>query len=235
MNSRAIWRSAWSGLLLPGGIVAPFAVAFVLSLFGPLDQDAGQAIMPIVSVVGLACGGGLWGYAISHAAGVGNPRRAALAGGAAYSVTTLAAAVVLGGLEEALVANGGSPLPIHHLYTVLFVPATFLVAATSSGMVGLAAAGWRASPQLAGRSGAAAAFTFLVLNVAQDVLGRRVGGPDAAVTATMITVTLVCAIGAAMVGSAVLGATLVSIRLRANAPSPNAAVSCVELELQHGD
>jgi hypothetical protein len=59
----------------------------------------------------------------------------------------------------------------------------------------------------------AAAVAFLALNRAQDLLGRRVGGPNAAASATMITVTLVCYVGAAMAMSAAIGHELARWRL----------------------
>jgi hypothetical protein len=106
---------------------------------------------------------------------------------------TVLAIIVLGRLEVEFVQRGGTTLPIHVLFTLLFVPAAFICAFVIGAALGLAlgdgrwAAGPAGHPWRAGRG-----VAFLTLNVLQDLLGRRVGGPNAAATATMITVTLVC-------------------------------------------
>ena len=49
---------------------------------------------------------------------------------------------------------------------------------------------------------------FLVADVVQDLLGRRVGGPNAGATSTMLSVMAIGDLAAAIAGSAVIGALL---------------------------
>ena len=58
----------------------------------------------------------------------------------------------------------------------------------------------------------AGAAAFLIANVIQDLLGRRVGGPNAAETATMITVMLISNICAALAMTAAIARGLRAAR-----------------------
>jgi hypothetical protein len=64
--------------------------------------------------------------------------------------------------------------------------------------------------ELALPAGLAAALAFLLADIAQDMLGRRVGAPGAELSATMLTVAFLGNTVAAFAGSAVIG-----LRLRA--------------------
>lgn len=87
---------------------------------------------------------------------------------------TVLAFVVLSRLEFEFVERGRTTLPIHGLFTLLFVSATFICAAVVGGALGLATGNGRLAIRLALSSGLAAAIAFLALNVLQDLLGRRV-------------------------------------------------------------
>jgi hypothetical protein len=121
---------------------------------------------------------------------------------------TVLAIIVLGRLEGEFVERGRTALPIHTVFTLLFVPATFICALVVGLTFGLALGKPRLAARMGVFGGLAAASAFLLLNVILDLLGRRVGGPNAAETATMITVTLVGMLGASMTLSAVLGQLL---------------------------
>src|SRR4029453_9621895 len=101
-----------------------------------------------------------------------------------------------------------SGLEIHDVYTLLFVPATFLVVAAGSFALGLGLGDARFGLSLALRSGLPAMVAFLVISRLMDALGWRVGGPNAAARATMVVVTLISMVGTAVVAGAVIGSRL---------------------------
>jgi hypothetical protein len=91
---------------------------------------------------------------------------------------------------------------------MLFVPAAFLIAGTSSLALGWALEWGRAAPGLALRVGLVAALAFLAVDLSMEAAGWQVGAPGAAERATMLTVLFVSNIGAALAGGAMLGLTL---------------------------
>jgi hypothetical protein len=99
-------------------------------------------------------------------------------------------------------------LPVHRLFTVLFVPTAGLIAGVSSLALGWALGWGRAAPALAVRVGLTAALAFLAVNLGMEVLGWQIGAPGAEERGTMITVLIVSNLGAALAGGAMLGVTL---------------------------
>ncbi len=101
--------------------------------------------------------------------------------------------------------GGGPDLPVHQVFTLLFVPAAFLVA----GMGGLALGLAQGDRALALRgflsSGFTAALAFLVVDLIMDALGWRVGAPGAAARTTMLTVMMSGSLAAALAGGAATG------------------------------
>lgn len=202
-------RLAWPGLILPGSLIGAGVMAVVLQpLMALLPDDIRQATQfPIISLA-LFLFGGLWARTLGRGMAVAPRRRMMLAGAFSHVALVLLAGVVLGRLEEDLVGAGNSPLPIHQLFTALFVPATALVCGGMSAAVGLAAGGRRLAGRLAWRGALAGAAAFFFANVIQDLLGRRVGGPNAAETATMISVMFIANICAALAMTAVIARAL---------------------------
>jgi hypothetical protein len=209
IHNHTALRCALAGLLLPGSLIAAVLVLLISSQIG---LDLGDALGPIIGAafvfLFVAAGGALWGQALARIAGVTPARRLMIAGAISHGVMTVLAIIVLGRLEVEFVERGRTTLPLHVLYSLLFVPATFIGAFVVGGALGLAMGNWQLAGRMALVGGLAAAVAFLALNVLQDLLGRRVGGPNAAATATMITVTLLCNVGAAMAMSAVIGTIL---------------------------
>ena len=99
-------------------------------------------------------------------------------------------------------------LIVHILFTLLFVPAVFFVAATTGIAIGWALRSWRVAVRAALGGGAAAALGFLAVDLLLDSLGMRVGGPGAAERATMLTVLALGDLGAALAGGATIGVIL---------------------------
>jgi len=208
---RRLWRFALAGLLPPAAFIVGIAAGLLVVNLGG-NTDAIQPIGVAVLFSLLLAGNALWARMSARIAGLQHARRFILVAAITQLVVTFASVLVLGKLEEHFVGDGNTSLPIHVLYTLLFVPAAFICALIVGVACGLALG----KPALAWRMGlhgaAAAAFAFLVLNVLQDMLGRRVGGPNAADTATMITVTLVCHAAASMAFSAAIGRLLLAER-----------------------
>lgn len=202
-------RLALPGLLLPASLVGAGVMAVVLQpLMALLPDDIAHVTQfPIIGLA-LCIFGGLWARALARHASPGKRRSMIWAGAISHVTLVFLAGVVLGLLEENLVQAGNSPLPLHQLFTALFVPATALVCAGMSAAIGLAAGGGRQASRLAWRGALAGAAAFLVANVIQDLLGRRVGGPNAAETATMITVMFFSSIFAALAMTAAIARAL---------------------------
>lgn len=203
---RRLWRFALAGLIPPATLLAGvIAGLLIVNLAG--NSDAVQPIGVAVLIVLMIAGNALWARVFARMAGVSRSRRFIVVATVAQVAVTFAAALVLGKAEAHFVERGNTTLPLHVLFTLLFVPATFIGAFIVGVACGLALGkpAWRM-----GLHGAvAASIAFLALNVLQDLLGRRVGGPNAAATATMLTVTLVCMFAASMAFSAALGRMLI--------------------------
>jgi hypothetical protein len=203
------YRSGLSGIILVLGILISFVIAVPIQALAPdLGEQAGLAIGLVLLVVCCASAAALWGCLISRLANSGFSHPIAIASAIAYTFALILALVFLGRLEPIVVEERRLNLPIHVAYAVLFVPAALLVCALVGGAIGIAMKDVRLAKRLAWRSGATGALAFLLLDIVQDLLGRRVGGPNASATATMITVTLVCMLGAAIAASAAIGRTL---------------------------
>jgi hypothetical protein len=135
-------------------------------------------------------------------------RRLALAGALGFGPITIVLAAGLGTLEPLIVAGVGGALPIHRLFTVLFVPAAFLIAGLSAGALGLALGRPRLALSWLWQVGVASALAFLVIHLSMEAAGWVVGGPGAAERATMLTVLGMGALGSALAGGGVLGLAL---------------------------
>ena len=142
---------------------------------------------------------------MAHLARVPASRRAAWAGSLGFVPITALLAVGLAAAEPIVFRAN---LPVHRLFTVLFVPSAGLIAGTSSLALGWALGWGRAAPALALRVGLTAALAFLAVDLGMEALGWQVGGSRAAERATMLMVLFVSNLGAALAGGAMLGMTL---------------------------
>ncbi len=202
-------RLAFPGLLLPASFMGVAVMALALQpLLALLPSDTSEAAQfPIIGLA-LFLFGGLWAGALARHVDTRLRRRMMWAGAISHMGLVLLAGVILGLLEEDLVGGGNSPLPLHQLFTALFVPATAIVCAGMSAAVGLAVGGGQLAGRLAWRGALAGAVAFLIANVIQDLFGRRVGGPNAAETATMITVMFISNTTAALAMTAAIARRL---------------------------
>lgn len=199
---------ATAGFLL-GGILAGGLVGNRLhAVVAPASAALGLGLSALAALLLASGGGALWGRALGRMAGAAQLRRVTWAGALGFGPPVILAGLVLAGFERLLVVQMRVALPLHHLFTVLFVPATLGVAAAGAYALGLGLRDRPLAIRLAGRSGGAAGVAFLAVDLLMDAAGWRVGAPGAAERATMITVAATGALAAALVAGAVLGRML---------------------------
>jgi hypothetical protein len=206
----ALLSALSAGLCLVGSLVIPFLVALLISqlLRNPSNPPpAFNIAMVMLALASLVGGSAAWGIALARITGAPNSRRLALACALSYGPATVAGAFLLGRIEP-IVVEGTPGLPIHLLFTLLFVPVVFLVAATTGLAIGWALRSGRVAATAALGGGAAAALGFLAVDLLLDSLGMRVGAPRAEESATMLKVLAIGDVGAALAGGAVIGVIL---------------------------
>jgi len=203
----AILGAAVTVLGLIGSLVIGFIIGSVsfAALEGRVSEPLAYTLAALVASAGTLSGSALWGVGMSRLAGFPASWRVARAGILGFIPITLLLSI---GLQAAEPIVFRINLPVHRLFTVLFVPSAFLVAGASSLTLGWALGWGRAAPRLALRAGLTAALAFLAINLGMEALGWQVGGPGAEERATMLTVLFVSNLGAALAGGAVLGLTL---------------------------
>jgi hypothetical protein len=199
-----------SGLCLFGGMLLGLAAGFAVSGLPMHLPERTTNLISVLLVLGmLVAAGAVWGYWMGRTSGVGKPRRMAWAGGLSFAPSIFLAALMLSRLEVAIVERGGGPdLPVHVVFTLLFVPAAAFIAGMGGLALGLAQGDWRLAGKLALGGALAGWLAFLIVNVVMDALGWRVGAPSAAERATMLTVMMVSNLGTALAGGAVIGVLL---------------------------
>jgi len=199
-----------TALWLIGGLLVGGAAGELLFNWLPGHSIAAPSLVHMLiaaapALLGMLAGGALWGAWMGRLAGCRNQRRLAVAGALGFAPITIVLGLSLALLEPMAVARLAAQFPISRLFTLFFVPTAFLIAGVGAGAIGLAlqdrALAWR----LGWRSGLAAAITFLVVNLVMDALGWHVGGPGAALRATMVTVMFVSDLAAALVAGAGIG------------------------------
>lgn len=211
-------RSMVNGALLTtlsllGGLLLGVVVGnLVFNLVPGHSISNPNSIASLVSAVpALACmflGSALWGVWMGHLAGAIDRRRMALAGGLGFAPIAIGLGVLLQVLEPIALRNYGSWLPLHRLFTVLFVPTAFTIAGVSAFALGLGLRNRPLAWQLLWKTGLVAAAAFLVVNLSMEAAGWVVGAPHAAERFTMLTVMFASNLGAALAAGAALGLLL---------------------------
>lgn len=211
-------RAGWRGALAGGWLLAGFLAALAATiLVGMIPLPGGHVPPPEVSAAVLTlcvlAAGWFFGRALARIAGVAPGRvwRVARAGAFGYGLAAAAAGAFLGVAEpvlSAVVGRGAAP-PMHVVFGVIFSGATAVVALTTGAAIGWAAAGPRAALLMGPAAALSAGAAFAAVDVLLDLLGRRVGAPGAAETATMMTVMGLGVVAAAAAMGAVLARLLV--------------------------
>jgi hypothetical protein len=175
------------------------------ALIGQAFDPLTYTLAAIIFGAGLLGGSALWGVGMGRLARSQALRRAAGAGIVGFVPIAVLVNFALLPVEPIVLA---SPLPVHRVFTVLFVPTACLIAGASSLALAWALGWGRAALALALRVGLTAALAFLAVNLVMEGLGWLVGAPGAEARGTMITVLIVSNLGAALAGGAMLGLQL---------------------------
>ncbi len=209
-----------TALYLVGGMLAGLAAGFAVHGLPMHVPEATKNVLSAVpTIILITAAGALWGRSLGLHLAPAMVHRFVWAGGLAYGPAILLAGLGLTLLEVTLVERGRLPqLEIHILYTLLFVPATIMIAGTGALAIGLATGSNRLAASMGARAGLAAGLAFLVVNLAMDALGWRVGAPGAAERATMLTVTALGALAASLAGGWAMGRTAALERRSAAGP-----------------
>lgn len=172
--------------------------------------QAGIAAIPFLAVMGATSGA--WGTRMGRLAGNADRRRMAYSGMLAFPPITLVMAFALLGLEPIAVERIGGTVPIHRLFTMLFVPAAFLIAGVAAWVLSRGLRDPALARTLFWHVGLTAAIAFLVVNLTMESLGWVVGAPGAAERATMLVTMFAGDLVAAIAAGAVLGRALAARR-----------------------
>jgi hypothetical protein len=203
----AILGAALTMLGLVGGLMGGLiGGSFIFhGLIGKASHPLTYTLAAMVFGTSILGGSVLWGMGMGRLARSSALRRAAWASILGFVPITVLLNFGLLTIEPIAVR---ADLPVHRLFTVLFVPTAFLIAATSSLALAWALGWGRAAPALALRVGSTAALGFLAVNLGMEALGWLIGAPGAEERETMITVLIAGNLGAALAGGAMLGMTL---------------------------
>lgn len=208
------WRSALAGLILQVAVVLAFVAALLLAEGLPSHmarqmERIGQYIVMALIVLCCSLGGALWAWLLARIVGVAERTRVAWAGAVVYGPFTVITILLLNEAEQYFVEGAGRyMLSVHIVFAIVFTLAAAAMAALTGAALGIALRDQRLALKLAVYAGVTAGGVFLLADVVQDLLGRRVGGINAAATATMLTVMLVGNLLASMAASGVIGVTL---------------------------
>lgn len=207
---------------LVGGLVIGFAVGSLLDgVASPLPTWLRRTVSALAAVTVVTVAGRLWARHVARLAGQSVPRHLTRTG-VIFGATTVAVALGLAALEPGLLAQAAAAeVPVHTVYTVVFVPATALIAASGAFALGWALGDWRFGVRLGLVAGVSATVAFLLSALLMASLGWRVGAPRAAERATMLVVTAVGAAAAAILAGGAIGYIL--SRVGGAGPSSSAA------------
>ena len=213
-TGQLMWAGAWKtvatlfgGLLV--GILIGNLVFAILPGSSVTNPHVGYALIAAIpTLISLAIGAAAWGRAMARITGAPASRRMAWAGVLGFAPVTLLVAFALLALEPIAVERFGERVPIHRVFTLLFVPSAFIISAVSAFAIGLGLRDSRLARSLAWRVGMTGAASFLTVNLIMEAAGWIVGAPRAAERATMITVMSLGNLAAALAGGAMLGVVL---------------------------
>lgn len=199
-----------------GGLLAGVAFAGLLDALGqPLPMLLRRGLSIMVAAAAMILVGRTWGRDMGRLAGLSDVESVGRGTAIAFGLAVTIIALALAAVEPAAIARGAqSGIGIHVVYTLLFVPATFLIAGVGAFALGRGTHGPVFGLRLAIVAGVTAAAAFLAVDLLMDAVGWRVGGPNAARRATMVTVTALGMCAAGIVAGAAIGAMLSQSRDR---------------------
>ncbi|MDX1417202.1 MAG: hypothetical protein R3293_23550 [Candidatus Promineifilaceae bacterium] len=211
-----IYSSLITLFTLLGGLAVGL-ISGSLTHFGlpdSMNETIRIGISALPGLFGAFLGGMLWGWIMARIVAPDHSRRASWAGGIGFGLPFIVVALVLTALEVLLVQEKRTELPIHIVFTILFVPAAAIIAASGAFALGTALRSWKLGSRLALSAGLTAALAFLIVVLLMDLLfGYRVGAPGAAERATMVTVLFVGIVVCSLAGGAAIGRMVFKIAL----------------------
>jgi len=200
---------------LGGGLVLSLGLALGVEQV-PLPAVVGHGVAGLVALAVLTAAAVAWGRALAGLR---------WAGAAAFGPVVLTVGIILGTTEPTLVARGATlGAPIHTVFMAVFAAAVFCVAAVGGGALGIALGSGRLAAQMGLGAGLASALAFVGVALLMDAAGWRVGGPDAAKRATMLTVTAIGILASALAGGAAIGWLLATHQTAAKGANSGAAI-----------
>jgi len=202
---RAAWITARD---LVGGLVLAVGLGSAVDRLGePLLLPIRRTFSSLVAMGVLAVAGGLWSRHMAQLTGSAQlSRRNELITALTFGAAFVTVGLILALLEPGMIERGrASGLGIHVVYSLLFVPTAFIVATLGALSLRVTSGGRMISPGLAVVAGLCAAVAFLLVDLAMDAGGWRVGAPGASKRATMLVVTFVSVTGAALAAGGAIG------------------------------
>jgi len=200
-----------TALCLVGGMLLGIGVGNLLFETLPGHAIVRGTSSAIPTFAGIIGGGALWGRLMASIARSDAKKPMTRAGIFGFSIPVVVAIFVLIGIESAIAAafpDFETAIPIHILFSILFVPTAIILASFGAYSLGKAMDDPNLAKRLALVAGLAGGAAFLVVNLIMDSLGWRVGAPGAAERFTMLTVLMVSSVGAALVGGGAVGYVL---------------------------
>lgn len=197
-------------VLIPGAILGLAVGGFVHeTLPWQLSDALNLALSALAAFIGMFVGGAVWGSSISRVTKAAAGRRMAVAGGIGFASSAAFVVFTLAFLENLVIEQQGGPeLPVHNVFTLLFVPAAAIIAGVSGAALGLGVGDRAMAGKLAWICALAGGCAFLAVNLTMDALGWRVGALGAAERGTMVTTVLLGNLAAAMAGGAIIGSAV---------------------------
>src|SRR5438094_5574923 len=194
-------------ILIPGAILGVAAGGAVDQTLPGNPTDPIKLTLTVLSAfASMFVGGAVWGWSISRVTKAAAGRPMAVAGGIGFALSTLVVVLTLGFLEDLVVQEQRGPqLPIHNVFTLLFVPAAAIITGVCGAALGFGMRDWAMAGRLTWMCAIGGGCAFLVVNLTLDGLGWRVGAPGAEARATMLTTALVGNLAAGMAGGEVIG------------------------------
>ncbi len=207
MRRAALYGAVVTTVGLVGSLLLAIAAGNLIRsvLGGHAAAWVGTTLATVFALVALGVGSAAWGALMGSLSPGASRTRMAWAGVLGFVPIVLIAGFGLLALEPIALNRWGEDLPLHRLFTILFVPTAGIIAGVGALALGIGLSNGALARALAWRAALAAALVFLAIDLTMEALGWRVGAPGAAERLTMVTVLSVSDLGAAIVAGAVIG------------------------------
>jgi len=206
-----IFGALATAFILIGSFIVGGALGAILNerLPGHLTDLVNILLSAIPAFGGVFAGGAAWGWAMSRITRAGDAKRMAWAGAIGFGPTLILVAFALTFFENLIVEQGKGPqLPIHNVFTFLFVPAAAIIAGVGAFALGIGIRDRTLALKLLWLGALMGGVAFLIVNLGLDAMGFRVGAPGAEQRATMLVTAFLGNFTAALAGGGMIGAKL---------------------------